>query len=125
MIRLFAEHSRHYPTQLAWLSFSATLRRGKMLINPRLRAGPPSRSVPPPGIANHHRSHHIHQRRKLTFHLAQFLGSAHPTRRAACGWSAPWPSRSTRSGSTRTATWTWNCSANTWNTCSPLNPRPP
>ncbi|MSU70488.1 MAG: D-alanyl-D-alanine carboxypeptidase family protein, partial [Opitutaceae bacterium] len=49
----------------------------KIFTNPKLRAGPPSRSVPPPGIANHHRSHHINQRCGLTFHLTQFSGPAH------------------------------------------------
>ena len=66
---------RPAPAQIAGLSLAATLRR-ETPFKPRLRAGPPTRSVPPPGIANHHRSHHIHQPRGLTFHLAQFLGSA-------------------------------------------------
>jgi len=35
------------------------------------------------------------------------------TNRAACDWCAPSPSRSTRNGSTRTATSTWSCCANT------------
>jgi hypothetical protein len=40
---------------VARLSLSATFRLGIILTNSRLRAGPPSRSVPPLGIANHQR----------------------------------------------------------------------
>ena len=63
--------------RLFGLSLPATLCRGAIFTNPKLWAGPPSRSVPPLRIANHHRNHHINQRCRLTFHLAQFLGPAH------------------------------------------------
>ena len=39
---------------------------------PKLRAGPPSRSVAPLRITDHQRSHHINQRREPTVHLSQF-----------------------------------------------------
>ena len=67
---------RRATAQLARVSLSATLRCGKILIHPRLRAGPPSRSVPPLGIANHHRSQQIHPSQRLTLHQAQFSGPA-------------------------------------------------
>ncbi|MSU64563.1 MAG: hypothetical protein EXS38_00320, partial [Opitutus sp.] len=57
--RLPPRIQRRAAAPLARLSLSATLRHGKIFTNPKLRTGPPSRSVPPLGIANHHRSHHI------------------------------------------------------------------
>jgi len=50
---------RRAAAQLARLSFLSTLRRRNTLTNLRLRDGPPSRSVPPPRIANHNQTHHI------------------------------------------------------------------
>src|SRR5579885_1900381 len=63
--------------QLPRLRLAATLRGEKHFTNPRLRAGPPSRSVPPPGIANPHRIHHINQRLRLTSKVEQFRRPSH------------------------------------------------
>jgi transposase-like protein len=54
----------------------ASLRHGQIFTNPKLQDGPPSRSVPPLRIANHHRSQHIKPSQRLTLHLAQFSGPA-------------------------------------------------
>ena len=68
---------RKAAAQLARLSLSATLGRGKIVTNPKLHAGPPCRSVRPLGIANHNRSYQINPSQRLTLHLAQFSGPAH------------------------------------------------
>ena len=88
--RLPSGLQRRAAPQLARLSLSATLRRGTTFNNPKLQAGPPSRSVLPLGIANHNRSQHINPSQRLTLHLVQFSG---PAQRLAAGSDLPGPRR--------------------------------